>query len=127
MILIIVTGWSHTSAVNHEGSSGSMESEGAVRIFGRSLIKNKLRYVKYIGDGDSSAFKKVLDSNPYNSSTIPEKLECIGHIQKRVGAGLINLVKENKGLGGRGEGKLTKKIIATLQNYMGLLFVTTRM
>ena len=53
------------------------------------------------------------------------KLECVGHIQKRVGTGLLNLVKENKGIGGKGiggkgEGKLTQKVINTLQNYYGM-------
>ena len=44
--------------IDHEGSSVSMETEGAVRIFNNSIEKNGLRYVNYIGDGDSSAFKK---------------------------------------------------------------------
>ena len=71
----------HKCPINHEGSSGSMETEGAVRIFNK---KNSLRYVNYIGDGDSSAFKKVHESNPYPGKPV-ERLECVGHIQKRVG------------------------------------------
>ena len=92
--------------INHEGSSGSMETEGAVRIFNRSIKKNGLRYTNYIGDGDSSAFK-LSESNSYPNKPV-EKLERVGHIQKRVGAGL-SLVKEHKGIGGKGEGKLTRK------------------
>ena len=38
----------------------------------------------YTGDGNSSAFKKVHESNPYPGKPV-EKLECVGHIQKRVG------------------------------------------
>ena len=47
----------HKCPINHEGSSGSMETEGTVRIFNNSIEKNGLRYVNYIGDVDSSAFK----------------------------------------------------------------------
>ena len=111
---------SHKCSMNHDGSSGSMESEGAIRIFNRSIANYKLRYVNYIGDGDSSAYKKVKESNPYSSDDLPRKLECVGHIQKRVGTGLLKLVKQNKGIGGRGKGKLTKQVINTLHNYYGI-------
>ena len=59
-------------------------------LYCNSIEKNGLRYVNYIGDGDSSAFKKVHESNPYPGKPV-EKLECVGHIQKRVGAGLMTL------------------------------------
>ena len=109
----------HDCLINHKGSSGSMETEGAVRIFNRSVQKNGLYYINYIGDGDSSAFKGVHDSDPYPGRTV-QKLECVGHVQKRVGAGLLNLTKVNKGISGRGDGKLTRKVINTLQNYYGM-------
>ena len=86
--------------INHEGSSGSMETEDAVRIFNHSIKKNGLQYTNYIGDGDSSALKKVSESNPYPNKPV-EKLECVGHIQKRVGVGFLSLVKEHKGIGGK--------------------------
>ena len=110
---------SHDCPINHVGSSGSMETEGAVRIFSRSLEINHLRYVNYIGDRDSSAYKTVTEKKPYGDFTIG-KLECVGHIQKRVWAGLMVLVKNNKGIGGHGNGKLTRKVISTLQNYYGI-------
>ena len=115
------TNWklTHECQINHEGSSTSMESKGAVQIFNRSIEKHKLRYVNYIGDGDSSAFSKVLESDPYPGKQI-NKLECIGHIQKRVGAGLIKLTQDNPSIKGKGDGKLTKKVINTLQNYYGM-------
>ena len=109
----------HDCLINHKGSSGSMETEGAVRIFNRSVQKNGLYYINYIGDGDSSAFKGVHDSDPYPGRTV-QKLECVGHVQKRVGAGLLNLTKVNKGISGRGDGKLTRNVINTLQNYYGM-------
>ena len=109
----------HDCLINHKGSSTSMESEGAVKIFNRSIDKYNLRYVNYIGDGDSSSFSKVVDSNPYPGTKV-NKLECVGHIQKRVGANLIKLTQENSFIKGKGEGRLTKKVINTLQNYFGM-------
>ena len=70
----------HECPINHAGSSSSMESEGAVQMFMRSVEKYNVRYINYIGDGDSSAFAKVIESNPYPDLTV-NKLECIGHIQ----------------------------------------------
>lgn len=40
---------------NHTGSAPSMEPEGAERIFRRSEEKYDLRYMKYLGDGDSKS------------------------------------------------------------------------
>ena len=111
--------------INHKGSSSSMESNGAVKIFQRSIEKHGIRYLNYIGDGDSSAFSKVVESNPYPDIRI-QKMECIGHIQKRVGANLIRLTQDNKFMKGRGEGRLTKKVIHTLQNYYGMAIRSAR-
>ena len=46
------------------------------------------------------------------------KYECIGHVQKRVGCRLRNVVRRNKGVGGKG--KLSLAIIDKLQNYYGI-------
>jgi len=86
----------HSCSINYRGSSSGMEVEGAVRIFERSLEKHDLRYTHI---------------------TI-SKLECIGHVQKRVGTRLRKLKKNNKGLGGKG--KLTDHIIDKLQNFYGI-------
>ena len=57
---------SHESecAANFSGSSQGMESSAALEIWNRSVSKNKLVYSTYIGDGDSSSYKKVVESNP---------------------------------------------------------------
>ena len=47
-----------------------MEPEGAKRIFARSKGKHDLRYLQYLGDGDSAAFKAVSDFKPYGETTI---------------------------------------------------------
>ena len=114
----------HKCSANHTGSAGAMEAVGAVRIFTRSEELRQLRYVKYLGDGDSSSFKKVSTSQPYDDIEV-EKLECIGHVQKRVGTRLRKLrqqykgqkLKDNKGISGAG--RLTEQRIDTLQNYFG--------
>ena len=46
-------------SINHTGSSGLMEVEGFIEMFLWSIEKYILRYVTYVGDGDSSAFGSV--------------------------------------------------------------------
>ncbi|GBM26995.1 hypothetical protein AVEN_32296-1 [Araneus ventricosus] len=41
---------------NHIGSSGKMEGDGMVELFQRSESERSVRYLNYIGDGDSSIF-----------------------------------------------------------------------
>ena len=69
---------------NFKGSSQSMESAGALEIWARSISKNQLAYTTYIGDGDSSSFKRLSESNPYDSLKLVRKEECLGHTQKRL-------------------------------------------
>ena len=91
-----------------------MEAAGAVEIFQHSVQKHKLVYSKYLGDGDTSSFKEVVESNPYSGFDIlPEKVECVGHVQKRLGTRLRNMVKEYKGTATplSGKGKLTEKFL----------------
>ncbi|GFU74630.1 uncharacterized protein TNCV_4629011, partial [Trichonephila clavipes] len=83
-----------------------MEPVGAYHIFERSEDHRMLRYTDYYGDGDSKAFDAVKDIYGKDSVT---KLECIGHIQKRVGTRLRKLKSRNKGLGG----KLHEVLLAT--------------
>ena len=116
----------HKCPINHEGSAGSMEASGVLQCFRRSIETNKVRYTKYIGDGDTKAFPDIVKADPYPALTIV-KGECIGHAQKRVGTRLRNLKKNNgkenslrdgKQLGGTG--RLTDKVINKLQNYFGI-------
>ena len=116
----------HVCKINHIESSGRMESAGAVAFFHESTTKYGLRYANYIGDGDTESFKKVLDSKPYGDSLIPKKLECVGHVQKRLGTRLRKLRTNLKGKllpDGKkisGKGRLTDKIINKMQNYFGM-------
>ena len=73
--------------------------EGTVTIYNRSISKNGSRYVDFYDDGDTRSFKNI--ENTYPGIQV-RKLECIGHIQKRVGNRLRKLKKSVKGLGGKG-------------------------
>ena len=116
----------HQCKINHAGSANGMEAAGAVRIFNRSSATRGLQYTDMLGDGDSSTYNSVVESKPYGEDCIPKKLECIGHIQKRVGSRLRKLkttkkaVKLSDGKGLAGKGRLTDGKIDVLQNYYGL-------
>lgn len=111
---------------NFEGYSGKMEVDGAVSMFQRSESKHEVRYVKYLGDGDSKAFDSVVGNNVYGDECPIKKLECIGHVQKRMGTRLRRLKTKMKGLklsDGKplsGKGRLTDAEIDRLQTYYGL-------
>ena len=106
---------SHLCKLSYRGSAPGMEVIGAQKMFSRSISQNKLRYINYYGDGDCKSYSYVKDTYP--SITVC-KLECVGHVQKRVGSRLRNLKKTIKGLGGKG--KLTNVTIDRLQNYYGI-------
>lgn len=84
--------------LNHDGSSQTMEPEGVLMLFSRSLEKHKLRYVRFIGDGDSKSYNEVRRAQPYGPDVDVVKEECIGHVQKRMGTRLRNLVNKMKGM-----------------------------
>ena len=121
--------WKKTHAkectMTHEGSSGSMESAIGVDLFGRSLDSHNLRYTRFIGDGDTNSFKRVSESKPYGDACVVEKLECVGHVQKRIGTRLRKLktsygnrnLDDGKKIGGKG--RLTNKQIDDIQNFFG--------
>lgn len=76
-------GTPHNCQSQYVGSSGGMESAGAVEVFQRSIESRGVRYTHYIGDGDSKAFQTVNEKKIYD---VPiEKLECVGHVRKRMG------------------------------------------
>ena len=116
----------HICLINHDKSSDAMESAGAVKMFSRSVEKNKLRYTSYIGDGDTSSFNDVVKSQPYGPDVVIDKKECIGHVQKRMGTRLRNMRQTTKGVllsddkKIMGKGRLTDKAVNTLHNYYGM-------
>jgi hypothetical protein len=108
--------------MNFEGSSPAMESEGDVVIWKRSIALHKMRYRWMVSDGDSKAFSSI--EHVYDDCVV-EKLDCVGHVQKRMGKRLLNLKATTKGklsdgktIGGRG--RLTETKIKQIQKYYGL-------
>ena len=73
---------------NYLGTSGGMEVAGAVKIFGRSTSLYNVRYTEYLGDNDTNTYKSVSETKPYSPDVIINKLECVGHVQKRMGTRL---------------------------------------
>ena len=81
--------------------------------------------IKHIGDGDNQSYYEVVKIDLYRGLSI-KKGECVGHIQKRLGACLENLHTKLKGiklLDGKPlieKGRLTDKIINIFENYYGM-------
>lgn len=116
---------------NHTGSAGAMEPQGMLRIFRRSVSKRRLRYVEYLGDGDSKTFKLLSEADPsvYPGTAIA-KLECTGHVQKRARTKLTSIIsqcstrefindlgKKVKGIGGRNG--ITEWHVRRIQGHYG--------
>ena len=74
-----------------------MEAEGAKILYQRSVQLRKLRYIPYIGDGDSKAYSAVCQEQPYGAAVFIPKEECVAHVTKRMGTGLRKLVTDYKG------------------------------
>ena len=116
----------HVCSMNHTGSAGAMEVVGMQKMFGRSVNLHGLRYTFYIGDGDTKSFDQICKSDPCTGHTIT-KGECVGHVQNRVGSRLRNVksqykgkkLSDSKGIG-CGKGRLTNKVMNTLQNHYGM-------
>ena len=88
---------------------------------------HRLRYKSLISDGDSKTFSLLESEQVYGSDPNEKvvKLDCIGHIQKRLGTALRKLkaqyhgqrLSDGKSIGGAG--RLTDSLINSLQNYYG--------
>ena len=118
---------------NHTGSAAAMEPAGAETAFRRSQQLHGLQYVNFLGDGDSKTFSSLKNAFPavYPAVEI-QKLECCGHVQKRMGRHLTNKVtalkthifqhsgKTVKGIGGKG-GLKKKKQLSKFKVIMVLL------
>ena len=88
-----------------------MEAIGVVECFQSSVKDCKLRYTQLIGDGDSKTYPSILAADPYPGITV-EKLECIGHIQKRISSRLRDLRTKHKEK--LSEGKLDQQVTKSL-------------
>ena len=73
-----------------------MESSGVMQLYKRSIEKHKIRYIPFIGDGDSS-YSKICVEMSYGPSVFIPKFDCIAHVTKRMGSNLRSLVRDYKG------------------------------
>jgi hypothetical protein len=87
----------HEYEKNHEEISGGMEGAGVLNIFNRSLHTWGICYTKYLGDGDSKSYQRVVAGKPYDPDIAVTKWEYTGHVQKRTGKRLRRLIKEKTG------------------------------
>ena len=73
-----------------------MEAEGAVRMFSRSISTRHLKYITFVGDGDSSTYQVVKEAmnEKYGSRYSVQKEECLRHVQKRMGNALRSMVEK---------------------------------
>ncbi|KAK3920751.1 AP-1 complex subunit beta-1 [Frankliniella fusca] len=108
-------------SINFTEASGNMESAGALLMFQRSLTVAKMKYVKFLSDGDAKTLSVLNKAKPYGPDFVIEKEECVNHVSKRMGTALRSLVQENKkggnALGGKGLGTLTDATIKKLQGF----------
>ncbi|GFU31573.1 uncharacterized protein TNCV_3539581 [Trichonephila clavipes] len=100
-------------------------SQNIVLHVRRSETSRKACYTQYLGDGDSKGFLTIKEANVYGVTEV-EKLECVGHVQKRMGTRMRNILKMSKGIklsDGKnisGRGRLTLKELDSIQHYYGL-------
>ena len=95
-----------------------VEPKGMDSIFPRSVERHKLLYTEFYSDGDSKSFDHVQNVYKQSHHKDVKRLQCVGHVQKRLGPPLRQVMKEVKGLGRRG--KRTENLINKLQNYYGI-------
>ena len=109
--------------LNYSGSSPAMEVEGVRRIWLRSIAKLKLRYTSFISDGDSKGYLMLLKLQPYGQDVEIVKHECVGHVQKRMGAAFRKLRASkptlSDGSPAKISGRFTAKTMDALQVYYG--------
>ena len=90
----------HTCYKNWCGSSCAMEADIIVEGFKQSETLHGLRYVRMIGDGDSSVHHAVRTGVP-SYGRLVQKLECANHAVKCYRSSLEKLAKDNSQFKGR--------------------------
>ncbi|GFW06159.1 uncharacterized protein TNCV_36351 [Trichonephila clavipes] len=89
------------------------------------LIAKDVTPIKGQSDGDSKTFSSIAEKEPYGDSVPIEKIECVGHVQKRMGSRLRKLkalwgekkLSDGETIGGKG--RLTDAVISKLTTFYG--------
>ncbi|CAI6375770.1 unnamed protein product [Macrosiphum euphorbiae] len=79
-------------------SSSAMEASIIVKGFKTSEDMYGIRYAKFIGDGDSNVFKKILEQRPYKDLTV-QKVKCRNHLYRNFCNKLRDIAKNRKFFG----------------------------
>ncbi|GFU49515.1 uncharacterized protein TNCV_1590611 [Trichonephila clavipes] len=99
---------------------GTWKKRGHSSLIGVcTVIKGKT------GDGDTKTFNVLSENKPYGDDHLIQKIECVGHVQKRMGTRLRKLklvyskkkLSDGKTIGGKG--RLTDSLIDKLAHYYG--------
>ena len=69
----------HRCFKNWDKSSTAMETDIILEGFLRSIELYNIRFLRMIGDGDSSVYRKLVQVKPYGNLTV-EKVECKNHL-----------------------------------------------
>ena len=92
-----------------------MEAESVKRVFERSIKKHELRYVEFLGDGDTRSYVNAKDTDP---GIEIKKIRVCWTLSKKSWDTITKSGNNKKGLGDRG--RLTDPIVDRLQNYAGV-------
>lgn len=66
---------------NYSGSAGKMEIDVVVEMYRALVEKHGVKYIKYIGKGNSKTFKGIIDSKPYGNDIVVQNKECVSHFE----------------------------------------------
>jgi hypothetical protein len=97
----------HKCYKNWSGSSSEMETDIILEGFKKAEQTHGLRYIRFIGDGDSSVYPTLLLHVPIWGREIT-KMECANHACKCYRGSLEKLVANNPAY--KGKGGLTEKM-----------------
>ncbi|GFT11531.1 uncharacterized protein TNCV_2523471 [Trichonephila clavipes] len=106
-------------AINHVGSSCTMEQEAALKLWQRSEDSG-FRY-DTISDGDAKTYQYLNTKEVYGPEIKIKKEECMNHVSKRLGTSLRKSVKEWRAercfLVRKSRGSLKEETIKKLSRY----------
>ena len=97
----------HVCYKNWSASSSEMETNIILDGFRKAESTHGIRYIRFVGDSDSSVHRALLDSVPVWGGDI-KKVECANHACKCYRGSLERLASDNPGY--KGKGGLTEKM-----------------
>ncbi|GFX42190.1 uncharacterized protein TNCV_3003311 [Trichonephila clavipes] len=102
----------------------TVSGDGTWKTRGRSSLIGVCTVIgAETGDGDTKTFNALSENKPYGDDNLIQKIECVGHVQKRTGTRLRKLIlvyskkklSDGKTIGGKG--RLTDSLIDKLAHY----------